>query len=348
MSKNDATEMDKVAVRKCSYKGCKKTSNECIIKCKGCPEHYEIMKERARIQRANHFRTQTAKKAKLFHHKIGEKELTKSVGKELSYEKHIIRKASFHKGELVAMSNSHGTIYKSLKAHGVCLIPDLVRITNKAFEEFIDVVNKEANKFETMFTDITKGGKTKEINGDGPNRWILKGENTDFKIGAWSDFEDHLLNAATDAGFPVKGRRDPKVEFDYNIFKTDANLKEVQIVHTDEYEHNYFRNNSKTFSIVSITAISESSLLYVQPYDGVLKPVLLERGDTLFFRTDIAHAGAENVTDYPNYRVHAFWKVEGWNDNNDDDVSVKRVDDVKQMSIYWNPVTCKYGFDKDV
>ena len=41
-------------------------------------------------------------------------------------------------------------------------------------------------------------------------------------------------------------------------------------------------------------------------------PVLLERGDTLFCRTDIAHAGAENGTDYPNYRVHTFWKVEGW------------------------------------
>ena len=42
------------------------------------------------------------------------------------------------------------------------------------------------------------------------------------------------------------------------------------------------------------------------------KLVLIERGDTLLFRNDIPHAGAENLTDHQNVRLHSFMTVDDW------------------------------------
>ena len=345
MSKKDATDKDFKAVRKCGFKGCKKTSNECVIKCKGCPEHYEIMKERSRKQRITHYHQASAKKHKTFHHKIDNNHLSLPVLKELSYEKDVLRSAIRLKYTLPDISECNGSMYKCLQRNGVCMAQNLVDITEDAYDEFTKAVSQDAFKFEKMFTDLTVNGKTKILAGDGPNRWILDGNEFSLDLKEWSRFEGVMAEFAQDAQFPKRGAKNaPKVDFEYNVFKTAPLVMDPQTPHTDEYELEHFNNNSKTFPIVSITGVSETTLLYIRPLGWALAPVCLERGDTLFFRTDIAHAGAQNVTEIPNYRIHTFWKVEGWDDKAREDLSVKFAKCERPYDLFWDKPAIQYYF----
>ena len=72
--------------------------------------------------------------------------------------------------------------------------------------------------------------------------------------------------------------------------------------------------------------------------------ILLQRGDTIVFRTDIPHAGAENLTDNPNYRLHAFWHIPNWKGGDEEGFTAKKVKHNQvEPYIKWNKKENKFN-----
>ena len=100
-----------------------------------------------------------------------------------------------------------------------------------------------------------------------------------------------------DLKLPAKGttasKFDPDIDIQFTILKSDAGLSKAQHAHTDELLPFSLGSSTKYFDLVTITGIKKESLFYIQPVGMEPKLVLLERGDSLLFRNDIPHAGAE-------------------------------------------------------
>ena len=77
-------------------------------------------------------------------------------------------------------------------------------------------------------------------------------------------------------------------------------------------------------------------MFYIQPLGMEPKLVLLERGDTLFFRNDIPHAGAENLTDRQNVRLHSFITIVNYGVKQSKGMTTKKVDWNSVPSVEWD------------
>lgn len=54
-------------IRKCEFKGCRKTENYCIIKSHGCPEHQDVMENKGTEKRkANYVKYKSLKRMKFY------------------------------------------------------------------------------------------------------------------------------------------------------------------------------------------------------------------------------------------------------------------------------------------
>ena len=115
-----------------------------------------------------------------------------------------------------------------------------------------------------------------------------------------------------------------------NVLKSDANLTEAQQPHTDELPPFSLGTNTKYFNLVALTGIEKETLFYIQPQGMNPILVLIERGDTIVFRTDIPHAGAENLTDNTNVRLQSFLTFDKW------EVPLKK--GFTQHAVKWHPV----------
>ena len=73
-------------------------------------------------------------------------------------------------------------------------------------------------------------------------------------------------------------------------------MDQPQQAHTDVIHAFELSTNTKHFHMVGLTAIDKQCFLYVQPLGMEPLLVLIEKGDTLIMRSDIPHAGAENLT----------------------------------------------------
>ena len=86
----------------------------------------------------------------------------------------------------------------------------------------------------------------------------------------------------------------------------EPGVNERQQEHTDVGPPFELGSNTKHFHMVGLTAIDNQSFLGVQPVGMEPMIVLIEKGDTLLMRHDIPHAGAENLTERKNVRLHFF------------------------------------------
>ena len=116
-----------------------------------------------------------------------------------------------------------------------------------------------------------------------------------------------------------KGKQQARVfYFDFSILKSDPNLIESQAVHTDaDPEFSLGRTND--FGFIVIVGIEKRGFLDLKIEADKTHPmrVLIERGDVFCMRTDIPHAGCENLTDKTHYCIHAFCESEPTCDTND-------------------------------
>ena len=112
-------------------------------------------------------------------------------------------------------------------------------------------------------------------------------------------------------GLELKKKRDfcEEFEFYFSVTKSDPNLENLQQLHCDEFQSFSYGNDSKLIQFSALICVEMQSFIMVQPYGYESCCVLLERGDVLFMRTDVPHAGLENLTDNANYRLHVFIKV---------------------------------------
>ena len=67
--------------------------------------------------------------------------------------------------------------------------------------------------------------------------------------------------------------------------------------------------------------------------------ILLEKGDTIVFRLDVLHAGAENYTERDNIRLHTFFRVLSWNVNWCTEFNNKRIEWVPKPKVTCNEET---------
>ena len=64
-------------------------------------------------------------------------------------------------------------------------------------------------------------------------------------------------------------------------------------------------------------------------------------------RTDIPHAGSENLTDNINFRMHAFMDVVHWNLESEGGYNNKRVDQNNWKKTKWDEENYKFKQDQD-
>ena len=95
-------------------------------------------------------------------------------------------------------------------------------------------------------------------------------------------------------------------------------MKESQAAHTDA-DPEFSLARTKHFGFVVIVGIEKRGFLDLKTEAGTSHPrrVLIERGDMFCMRTDIPHAGCENLTDKTHYRIHAFCESEPTSDSTD-------------------------------
>ena len=143
-----------------------------------------------------------------------------------------------------------------------------------------------------------------------------------------------------DLKLPAKGTTAskfvPNINIQFTILKSDAGLSKAQHAHTDELLPFSLGSNTKFFDFITITGIEKESLFYIQPLGMEPKLVLLERGDTLFFRNDIPHAGTENLTDRQNVRLHSFITIVNYGVKQSKGMTTKKVDWNSVPNVEWD------------
>ena len=320
-------------VKRCEFKGCKKTSNDCKIINHGCPVHHSFMKQKNTKQRIANY----AKKKAILRKQFDFTSCSKLVNnadfmKYDSYKTDVIKAAAINKGKLLVLTGLEKTPYLSLKKNGVALIEDAIEIDDTAYQEFLDYVQSESSKFQPLFTTINKNGSPKFIMEKGPNRYSIGGENCNLEN--WNNIHFRFQSMFKRIKVPNKGHPSQKpmynLNFDFNIIKSDGGLTRSQQPHTDELHPFSLGNTTKFFNFVTLTGIEKETLFYIQPIGMVPQLVLIERGDTIVFRMDIPHAGAENLTDNPNLRLHSFVSIQEW--------ELPHKTGHTQLAVHWNVV----------
>ena len=145
-------------------------------------------------------------------------------------------------------------------------------------------------------------------------------------------------------GLQLKKKRDfcEEFEFYFSVTKSDPNLENLQQLHCDEFQSFSYGNDSKLIQFSALICVERQSFIMVQPYGYEVRRVLLERGDALFMRTDVPHAGVENLTDNANYRIHAFINVPEWEATFKDGYHIKKVTGQTIMPMKWNSKESKF------
>ena len=263
--------------------------------------------------------------------------------KELSWERDVLKVGAVGKGEMIGLSNSTNSFYESLKKYGICFLPKAIEINDDAMHQFVEMCDKGEDKFEHLFTSLTKQNTPKFRSSNLPNRYVVKGDVLSDNFEEWNEINQQFKMLSKEIKLPDKGRGKADIEIDVSVLKSDAGLDEPQDMHTDEFADYKYGQAAKQFTINSVTAISKNSLLYIQPMKYALTLVLLEQGDTIMFRGDIPHAGAENLTEHNNYRLHGFWHVPGWKDSEKGGFTTKKSECTNHVYIMkWSAKDSKY------
>ena len=166
----------------------------------------------------------------------------------------------------------------------------------------------------------------------GPNRYSIGGDDCD--LNDWNNIDEQFRFLGYKLKLPHKGhalkRASLKLNVDFNIIKSDAGLTQSQQAHTDELPEFSLGNTTKCFNFGTLTGIQKETLFYIQPIGMDPQLVLIEMGDTILFRLDVPHAGAENLTDNPNLRLHSFISVDEWD--------LPFQEGHTQLAVHWNVV----------
>ena len=255
-------------LKRCEFKGCKKTSNECEIVNHGCPIHHSFMKEKNTKQRIANY----AKKKAILRKQFDFTSCSKLVNnydfmKYDSYKTDVIKVAAVNKGKLIALTTGEKTPYMSLKKHGVAFVDDGIQIDETAYEDFLKIIETKKSKFKPLFTAINKNGTPKFIMEKGPNRYSIGGDDSDIE--EWNNVHIQFKRLANNLKLPTKGnamkRQAMHINVDFNIIKSDSGLTQGQQAHTDELHSFSLGNTTKFFNFVTLTGIEKETLFYIQP-----------------------------------------------------------------------------------
>ena len=133
-----------------------------------------------------------------------------------------------------------------------------------------------------------------------------------------------------------------KVELEFKVLKSDANLYNLQQLHCDEHPAYMYGEKSTRFDMALLVCVEKRSFLYVKLDGKELKRVLLERGDAIFVRNDIPHYSSENLTQMDNFRLHVFVDVVEWDLPKSKGMVTKKVEGRVNQPIVWDDKAFKF------
>ena len=334
----------KKRIKRCVFKGCRKTENDCKIVNHSCEEHHAAVKLRDNNNRKSLVIKNNAIKRKNFDFNVTNYVNSKNFLKIYSFLDDVIKTAALGKGTILALNHVAGSHYHALKRYGVTIVEKSVTIDDDEHEKFMTYVDKVKNTLEPSFTGLTATNEPKFIAKGRPNRFVKAISFDDQDFHGWNKIEQQLEMMMENLKLPnTKGKKvDPKFDMHFNLLMIDPGVDHRQHEHTDVLEEFELGSNTKHFHMIGLTAIDKQSFLYVQPLGMQPMLVLIEKGDTLLMRHDIPHAGAENFTEHKNVRLHSFIDVLSWNLQLDNGYSVKKVDWLDGPKIVWDPNNLKF------
>ena len=320
--------VQKKRIKRCEFKGCGKTEADCIIKNHGCPEHMEIMKNRGKDNKKALYAKNKACKRMKVDFDINQRVNSAEFLKLNSFMNNIIKTSAIGKGKILALTELATSPYLSLKKYGVTVMESAITIDDKAHNKFMKYVDNVSKYLEPSFTRLTVASNPKFIAKAKPNRLVMSIRDDDDNFFEWNNIQcqiDEMLNNL-DLPLPKKNKsKDDNFDCHYSLLVTEPKVDERQQEHTDVREPFVLGKSTKHFHMISVTAIDKQSFVYVQPVGMKSMLVLVEKGDCLLMRDDIPHAGAENLTDHKNVRLHMFVDVPGWNLEVDSGYTIKKV-----------------------
>ena len=335
----------KKRIKRCDFKGCGKTENDCKIVNHSCPEHHALMKMRGNANRKSSHKKVKAQKRKFIDFKLTNTAKSREFFRNHSFQNDVLKTGAVGKGKLLGLTACAGSPYLALKKYGAAFIEKGIRIDSEAQDDFMTYVTEVSKKMEFSFVGLTASHEPKFITKGNPNRFVMAIPSDDEKFYTWNHIIPQYEKMVRDLKVPnLKGKKDTDevMKLDFNLLVIQAGVHDRQREHTDAIQAFALGNNTKKFNMVGLTAISNHSFLYVQPIGMEPLLVLVEKGDTLIVRLDIPHAGAENVTDFDNTRLHCFIEFPGMNIEEVDGYAVKLFNWQNGPTMSWDDEEFKF------
>ena len=326
--KSKRQKLDKIPKAKtCIFKGCMVTDNNTKFVQASCPAHYEIVKARNNKQRVRH--NYKKKLENNYDLNVGNIATNSKFVKYISYYDEVLMNTSVTKGVLIGLTRSATNTYASLKKNGFAFLPHAVSIADDDYSSLISTIEgkgeDDAWTFNKLFTGLKRDNSAEIIKSGSPNRWETHNADYGRHLRGWNDLEVQLNDVMVEGHFPNLTKKSRGVKqkprefhYDFSILKSDPYLMQSQAAHTDA-DPEFTLGRNKNFGFVVIVGIEKRGFLDLKTEAVTTHPrrVLIERGDLFCMRTDIPHAGCENLTDKTHYRIHAFCESEPTSDSTD-------------------------------
>ena len=207
-------------------------------------------------------------------------------------------------GQFESITDASPSIYASLKKNGFAFVCNSFTILPKDVVGLKSFFNENESSFQRLFTDFKRGGSDPIfLSLKGPGRYVATTPAVIDSVILTSDIEKRLLNILGIGGFP---KHQQPFFLQWSVLKSDPHLQYCQHSHCDsEIENQYYKSSQFRFSCM--IGLEEYTFLDIKkPKANTHQRILIESGDVLFFRNDIAHRGTQNNSDFTHYRLHCF------------------------------------------
>ena len=240
------------------------------------------------------------------------------------------------------MTESFKTPYDALRKTGVAFMANSLNIKYHEVTLLKEYSTHVNDQFKPLFVNLSANNKPHFQKGKEPQRKTVIPRDDDQFLDNWNELSTQLSELLKDMKLKCKGGICEDFKYHCSLIKSDPNLYSIQQLHCDEFKPYNFGDKEKVFELSVLICIERQSFIFLKPNGYDLSRVLMERGDALFMRTDIPHAGTENLTDNSNHRIHCFIYPKDWNHEKKNGYFVKKVTGEVMNPMKWSSKDSKF------